>query len=692
MTIKQIVGVIVNSVPRLAADVYGLEWPSHAHAVHTGLDADDHVHYMLCTAGVARPFTGAVYFEDRLYGDSALTLDDHRRWLHTDGSGDWTQEGIELSSAPAEWQDFFDKFGEVSLIAAMAATGGVTLDGAYDYGGPGAGRTVSVTDGSVSFTVPSSGTDAALTLTNLESSNTSESLSIYNNATLSTGYSVYFQGAQGGDSDDNDEMGHLLWTQGSLTIGHGTPTGTTGRRSYTTYQYENDGTGGMSWAHAIMRADADTAWAESAYVMVSAGYGTSDRGEIMIGATGDISLLAGDDLYLSATLIDIDSTGIIRFDDVYRSGSSWGGQTFIALSASSAEWTAMETLIGSEGSIFAGILAATGLAYLAATQVGFGSSGGTLSGKSSFIFDETNNYLGVANATPACGFDVGGANPTYVTGSASIHATSEIETTNAYIKNNLYLPGLTTGSIPYLIGTPPYATENNTYFRYTGATSVLRAFSSAVAVPTTMELGATSTSSGEAATVLISASAASAAANVNIASSQNIDIYALYSLKLRTNGAGDVDISAIGDVNISATGDVILDGDEVSFESSKITNLKNMAWGTATAAGWSSGTVTANFSTGKDIQLQTVNADVTTLTLTPPTGGEAKTMRIVLENITATHDFGGANWASVLWPVSANPVVTPVSAANNDYVIIDLAYIGGIWFGEVDVWRYGLPE
>lgn len=47
----------------------------------------------------------------------------------------------------------------------------------------------------------------------------------------------------------------------------------------------------------------------------------------------------------------------IGFEDSNRSGSTWGGAR-IDLSASSAEWSNMEALIGSEGSLFGGILAA----------------------------------------------------------------------------------------------------------------------------------------------------------------------------------------------------------------------------------------------------------------------------------------------------------------------------------------------
>jgi hypothetical protein len=136
MTIKSLVQVAVNKFPRLENIVVGNEWPPHSHADHTGLDADDHLHYMTTAAGVDRQFTGDVYFQADLRGATALRVDDYYRYLHTDGGGDWTSDGILLSANQAEWQDAYDLFGEersiLGLITGVAGlvTGVETVNGA----------------------------------------------------------------------------------------------------------------------------------------------------------------------------------------------------------------------------------------------------------------------------------------------------------------------------------------------------------------------------------------------------------------------------------------------------------------------------------------------------------------------------------------------------------------------------------
>ena len=191
-TIKDYVQVIINSVPRLSADVYGNEWPVHDHDAHNGLDDDDHLQYMLCSAGVDRPFTGDVYFEEdcRIVAESALEFDDHYRYLHTDGGGDWDQDHIKLSASAGEWQTFYDTFGEVSILAALiaASAGQTSLDIAYDYTGSGAGSDITADSGAVSITVPLDADNSALYL---ESSWTGAPPSTYDNPVLYINKEIY---------------------------------------------------------------------------------------------------------------------------------------------------------------------------------------------------------------------------------------------------------------------------------------------------------------------------------------------------------------------------------------------------------------------------------------------------------------------------------------------------------------------
>lgn len=115
-TIKNRVSILVNGVTRLANEVFGSDLPMHAHHQHTELDHDDHLQYMLCSAGPSRPFTGVVYFETglALRGEVELTFDDHYR-THSA----YPTPGIPLSLSAAEWTAFIANYGNASIIGAF---------------------------------------------------------------------------------------------------------------------------------------------------------------------------------------------------------------------------------------------------------------------------------------------------------------------------------------------------------------------------------------------------------------------------------------------------------------------------------------------------------------------------------------------------------------------------------------------
>jgi hypothetical protein len=115
-TIKNRVSILVNGVTRLANEVFGSDLPVHAHHQHTELDHDDHLQYMLCSAGPSRPFTGVVYFEEglALRGQVDLNFDDHYRALSA-----YPTPGIPLSLSAAEWTAFIANYGNASIIGAF---------------------------------------------------------------------------------------------------------------------------------------------------------------------------------------------------------------------------------------------------------------------------------------------------------------------------------------------------------------------------------------------------------------------------------------------------------------------------------------------------------------------------------------------------------------------------------------------
>lgn len=94
--------------------------------------------------------------------------------------------------------------------------------------------------------------------------------------------------------------------------------------------------------------------------------GFGDSSNKVYGNTGRLTFaeVGGVDT-LTMQLLSLDAVGTIRsamgltFSDGYRAASTWGTPG-IMLSAGASEWSAIEALIGSEGSVFAAILAAGG--------------------------------------------------------------------------------------------------------------------------------------------------------------------------------------------------------------------------------------------------------------------------------------------------------------------------------------------
>lgn len=262
-------------------------------------------------------------------------FEDHYLFL-----SNWGWDYMPFSLGASEWLIARGLLGDtegslLGLIAAAAAYGMGDLDDAYDYPTDGAGRTITVDSGSVAFTVPATGTDTALALSNLNDANGSAVLVIDNDATLSSGYAIYLQGDAGGDDEDHDEFGHRVWTHGSLTIGHGDLSAGIGNsRSYTNYHFVNDS---GSYAAATMKAEGEASWANCGYVKTFVGNDASGidifagGGNCTInievdhdgaGNGGDINISSSDDIWLnSAELIGLQATYYASFK-LYPTGGS----------------------------------------------------------------------------------------------------------------------------------------------------------------------------------------------------------------------------------------------------------------------------------------------------------------------------------------------------------------------------------
>ena len=126
---------------------------------------------------------------------------------------------------------------------------------------------------------------------------------------------------------------------------------------------------------------------------------TNDGGTIYLVAQPDTPASGG---YASISLEGSDTSCMVKifgeviyFRDGSTSGSTWGAANGIALSASSTEWDDIETLIGSEGSIFGAILAAASPASgFTSGSILFASSGGTVTEDNTYM-----KYLPGSSAT-----------------------------------------------------------------------------------------------------------------------------------------------------------------------------------------------------------------------------------------------------------------------------------------------------
>jgi hypothetical protein len=141
--------------------------------------------------------------------------------------------------------------------------------------------------------------------------------------------------------------------------------------------------------------------------------------------------------------------GSIWFTDAYKSGSLWAG-VGIGLFASTAEWTSIETLIGSEGSIAGAILAAANTANLDATAIGYGNGAtpSRITGNATYFKYNTNrqvivgsgtwNRIGTTNDSMYLtgGLEVDGSS--YFDGVATFNSTSTVNGIMTYNASSVY--------------------------------------------------------------------------------------------------------------------------------------------------------------------------------------------------------------------------------------------------------------
>jgi hypothetical protein len=645
--IKDLVEVIVNSVPRLSQDVFGTTLTPHAHAAHSALDADDHLQYMLCSAGDERPFTGDVYFEAgvRLVGEGDLRLDDAYRVAHTVGGGDWTQLGVDLSSSPQEWQDWYDIFGAgASLLkgildtydAAVSLGGGVTLDGAYDFGGAGAGNDIEADIDPVTITVPDEAGNAALALVNDDLTNKPSTLTIERNCVptnwYENGFSVFLTG-----SNNQTIIGDVPVYVGVVDSS----------TSHAFSRYHIDGTTGCGIEQYARSTAGHEAWVKS-YTDATISYLT----------------LYADNLY---------------FDDAHRSGSTWTGALGIRVAETSSEWDDMKVLGGGEVSLFALFSAAAASgggggdwdtvydyggsgagrsstvdngSWAATVPAGASNSAMTLSNLESTNTSEVLNIFNDADASTGYAIYLGGDAGADTAVSQMGHKiwTQGSITLGHWDDNELATGRRSFVSLQY--------TEQPIVPGVPSCTAILEASAN--------EDGVLDYSSLYARITCESGDYTSAGSNITA----------------ETVGSFRIDAGTYG--NFTFGGVLTIDATAIDLgDSTKLKNMASASYGSGpTTASFASNTVTADFSgTKKPFQEVEIDDDITALSLTVPIGVSAGMTIKVINTDAYDHTIGGIT--NVEWMDSADlsGAAAATISAEDGWLMIFLYYDGTTWHG-----------
>jgi hypothetical protein len=207
-----------------------------------------------------------------------------------------------------DWTNFYSTFGNKSIIEAMLTLSGgggsQSLDDCYNIG-----ESIEADTSPVTISVPSGYDMAALSIECLNTSATNEVCTILNNSNEGNNNGILFQGNAGGGTDYN-LYGHKIWSIGSITLGHGTGTGDTTRKSLISCQYDNPNS--VDSAIAILESTAKADDSIYARIKTIAGNYGALGGFIEIESTGSLSLdsSSGDFTFGSSLTIDSPTTRI----------------------------------------------------------------------------------------------------------------------------------------------------------------------------------------------------------------------------------------------------------------------------------------------------------------------------------------------------------------------------------------------
>ena len=394
--------------------------------------------------------------------------------------------------------------------------------------------------------------------------------------------------------------------------------------------------------------------------------GTSKNGNVNISTTpgiagnGDITLDSADDIFINATQVVHltsgtnkagvklypTSNGEIRFESAWIY-ANWTNQ-YLPFSESSAEESAYTTNFG-EVSILNAMnqLYSAGGVSEPAGQIVYGTGSGVDS-EANFHWDATNDELTITNNVNKTNW--------YDADAAAIKLTGTATQEQVIFSDQSLILGISHSSNK----------ELNIFNRAT---------SNGFPVTKIYTYGAGG--EGDCPTTKIGADGDTQSYIEFNAKDTTVSNYITTKVNASLNRDAYIDFTW----SVSGTGKRYLD-----LNQAELRDIKNASWGAPTTASFSSNTITANFSTGKDIQEVSLTANATTLTLTAPSGGAAKGLQIICYASGADRDVGGGSgFNGVNWSEDQDLATSAKTIPSGKYGIITLTYDDSNWFGSITV-------
>jgi len=255
-----------------------------------------------------------------------------------------TQSYLELSDSQAEWSTLHTNFTSgsslISMLNTLFASGGGTLDDAYDFGGAGSGRTIDADSGAVRITVDDTDNNNVLELQSRETTNNNNLLVLENQTSGSSNpdeaCDIYITGTDSKIIAHNVDslLVSAVSDTAPITAGFSAASVTAGVNTLTQIQ-----------------ATSTTGTCDVVIGSLASSSGNAYVGVHAYSASGSSSLEVGRGEYAGPTYFYTDE---VRFSDINASTSTWSN-LYLTLSDNTTEWDNLETNCGGEVSLIQAI-------------------------------------------------------------------------------------------------------------------------------------------------------------------------------------------------------------------------------------------------------------------------------------------------------------------------------------------------